>query len=97
MSSINTDLENLNFQFLVVVRECAKHNPMDATWKFNLNTEEIERISGMTLDELRGVAGCSRAVFTLLPINQTPSTSSIPSSILAALLPEMTQSSMEPV
>jgi hypothetical protein len=97
MSFINTDLENLNFQFLVMVRECAKHNPMDATWKFNLNTEEIERISGMTLDELRGIAGCSRAVFTLLPINQTPSTSTISSSILAALLPEITQTSMETV
>ena len=97
MSFINPDLENLNFQFLVMVRECAKHNPMDATWKFNLNAEEIERISVMSLEELKVVSSCCRAVFTLLPINQIPSTSTISSSILAALLPEITQTSMETV
>ena len=70
MNSINKDLKNLNFQFLMVARECAKHHPMDAIWKFNLNALEIQKISRMTLDELKGLAECSRAVFTILPVNK---------------------------
>jgi hypothetical protein len=85
MTLFNQDLKNLNFQFLMVVRECARHQPMDAIWKFNLNAEDIEKISTMTIEELKEIAACSRAVFTLLPVRST--SSDITSSILAALMP----------
>lgn len=85
MNLVNEDLKNLNFQFLMVARECARHHPMDAIWKFNLNALEIERMSRMSLEELKELAECGRAVFTILPVTATPSTT--PSNILAALLP----------
>ena len=85
MNLVNDDLKNLNFQFLMVARECAHHHPMDAIWKFNLNALEIERMSRMSLEELKELAECGRDVFTILPVTATPSTT--PSNILAALLP----------
>lgn len=88
MNLVNDDLKNLNFQFLMVVRECARHHPMDAIWKFNLDAAEIERISCMSLEDLKELAECGRAVFTILPVLATPSTT--PPSILAALLPVTT-------
>lgn len=85
MNLVNDDLKNLNFQFLMVVRECARHHPMDAIWKFNLNAVEIQRMSCMSLEELKELAECGRAVFTILPVTSTPTTT--PPNILAALLP----------
>ena len=66
---------------------------MDAIWKFNLNAEGIEKISGMSIDELREVAACSRAVVTLITGHTNTINVTISSSILAALLPVTTQSS----
>jgi len=88
MNLVNEDLKNINFQFLMIARDCARRTPMDAIWKFNLNAVEIEKISSMTLDELKEMAECGRAVFTLLPMSATQT--NIPSSILAALLPVTT-------
>jgi len=85
MNLVNDDLKNINFQFLMVVRECARHHPMDAIWKFNLNAVEIQRMSCMSLEELKELAECGRAVFTILPVTATPTTT--PPNILAALLP----------
>ncbi|WP_051604139.1 hypothetical protein [Methylobacter tundripaludum] len=85
MNLVNDDLKNLNFQFLMVVRECARHHPMEAIWKFNLNAVEIQRMSCMSLEELKELAECGRAVFTILPVTATPTTT--PPNILAALLP----------
>lgn len=85
MNLVNEDLKNLNFQFLMVARECARHHPMDAIWKFNLNASEIQRMSGMSLEEVKGLAECGRAVFTVLPT--TSASSATPANILAALLP----------
>ena len=85
MNLVNEDLNNLNFQFLMVARECARHHPMDAIWKFNLNALEIQKMSRMSLEELKELAECGRAVFTILPVTATPSTT--PPNILAALLP----------
>jgi len=58
---------------------------MDAIWKFNLNAVEIQRMSCMSLEELKELAECGRAVFTILPVTATPTTT--PPNILAALLP----------
>ncbi len=85
MNLVNEDLNHLNFQFLMVARECARHHPMDAIWKFNLNALEIQKMSRMSLEELWELAECGRAVFTILPVTATPSTT--PPNILAALLP----------
>jgi hypothetical protein len=85
MSNVDNDLKNLNFQYLIVVRECARHQPMEAIWKFNLNARDIERISDMSIEELTQLAACSRAVFTLSPLTAT--SLDAPPNILAALLP----------
>ncbi len=84
MNLLNDDLKTINFQFLMLVRECARHHPMEAIWKFNLNDVEIEKISSMSLDEIKELSTCGRAVCTP-SITQTPP--SIPSIIAAALLP----------
>ena len=85
MNLVDDDLKNINFQFLMVVRECVRHHPMDAIWKFNLNALEIQKMSRMSLEELKELAECGRAVFTILPVTARPSTT--PPNILAALLP----------
>ena len=83
MSLLNDDLKTINFQFLMLVRECARHNPMEAIWKFNLNDAEIEKISAMSLDEITELATCGRAVFTIPPPQTLPG---VPSNIAVALL-----------
>ena len=70
MNLVNEDLNHLNFQFLMVARECARHHPMDAIWKFNLNALEIQKMSRMSLEELKELAECGRAVFTILPVKR---------------------------
>jgi hypothetical protein len=82
---VSDDLKNINFQFLILVRECARHHPMDAIWKFNLNDRDVQRMSRMSLEELKEMAECGRAVFTVLPVTKTASIA--PPNILAALLP----------
>lgn len=84
MSLLNDDLKTINFQFLMLARECARHNPMEAMWKFNLNDTEIEKISSLSIDEIKSLSDCGRALFRT-PITQTPT--GITSSIAAALLP----------
>ena len=85
MNLLNDDLKTINFQFLMLVRECARHSPMEAIWKFNLKEVEIETISSMSLDDINAMANCGKAVFTILPIAQTRP--DITSRIAAALLP----------
>ena len=85
MNLINNDLKAINFQFLMILRECVRHDPMEAIWKFNLKAADVQRLSVMTLEELKELADCGRAVLTILPVTATPSTT--PVNILAALLP----------
>ncbi|MFM8341657.1 MAG: hypothetical protein ACKN9F_05500 [Methylomonas sp.] len=84
MSLLDNDLKAINFQFLMLARECARHNPMEAIWKFNLNDAEVEQISGLSLDEINELAECGRAIFRI-PVTHT--TTGITSSIVAALKP----------
>ncbi len=83
MSLLNDDLKSINFQFLMLVRECARHSPMEAIWKFNLKEVDIEKLSSMSLDEIKDLANCGRAVFTVLPLTKPD----ITPRIAAALLP----------
>ena len=89
MNLLNDDLMTINFQFLMLVRECARHSPMEAIWKFNLKDVEIERISSMSFDEIKELANCGRAILTILPITQTQL--DITPRIVAALLPVSSQ------
>jgi hypothetical protein len=89
MDHLNEDLKTINFQFLMLVRECARHHPMEAIWKFNLTKVEIERISIMPIGELTELATCGRAVFTFPPITKKPD--GLTSSIAAAILPVSNQ------
>lgn len=89
MNLLNDDLKSINFQFLILVRECARHSPMEAIWKFNLKEVDIENLSSMSLDEIKDLANCGRAVLTVLPITQTQS--DITPRIAAALLPVSSQ------
>lgn len=82
MSLLDSDLKAINFQFLMLARECARHTPMEAIWKFNLDDTEIEKISSLSLDEINELAECGRAIFRI-PVTHTPS--GITSSIAAAL------------
>ncbi|MBM4206959.1 MAG: hypothetical protein FJ190_02710 [Gammaproteobacteria bacterium] len=85
MNLVNDDLKAINFQFLMLARECARHNPMEAIWMFNLNDIEIEKIASMTLEEIKSLSECGRAVFRMPSVMPTPH--GITSSIAASLLP----------
>ena len=85
MELLEDDLKTLNFQFLMLVRECARHHPMEAIWKFNLTHVEIERIAIMPMAELNELATCGRAALMLPPITKKPN--SVTATIAAALLP----------
>lgn len=83
MSTLENDLTNLNFEYLMLARECARSNAMEASWRFGLDSRQIEAITNLTIENIRDVASASRAVITLLPIS-TPNNFSL--SIQTALL-----------
>lgn len=85
---VDNDINRLNFQFLMIARECARQDPLGAIWKFNMNNDEIEKISSMSLNDLESIAACNRAIFTLLPITTMPQRTgkNVTPSIMAALL-----------
>ncbi len=87
MNLVNDDLKAINFQYLMLARECARHNPMEAIWRFNLDDMEIEKIASMTLDEIKSLSECGRAVFRMPSIMPMPPAPGITPSIAAALLP----------
>jgi len=85
MNLVNDDLKAINFQFLMLARECARHNPMEAIWRFNLDELEIEKIASMTIEEIKSLSECGRAVFRMPSV--TPAPQGITSCIAASLLP----------
>lgn len=85
MELLDDDLKTINFQFLMLVREFARHHPLEAIWKFNLTHVEIERIAIMPMAELNDLANCGRAVLMLPPITKKPN--SVTTTIAAALIP----------
>ncbi|MGZ0079969.1 flagellar transcriptional regulator FlhD [Methylomonas sp. Kb3] len=72
MSTLDEDLARLNFEYLMLARECARSNPEEAAWRFGLDRVGIDRLAGMTQEQLREHAESSRAVIQLLPV-YTPS------------------------
>jgi len=81
-ANIFTDLQTLNLQFLMILREYARHHPIEAAWQFDLKECEIKRILNMTVDQLKELASCGRAVLTILP---TGTSANAPLNIIAAL------------
>ena len=67
MSTLDEDLSRLNFEYLMLARECARSNPAETAWRFGLDKDHIEKLADMTLDHLRQHAESSRAVIRLLP------------------------------
>ncbi|MDT4332696.1 flagellar transcriptional regulator FlhD [Methylomonas sp. MS20] len=68
MSTLDEDLSRLNFEYLMLARECARSNPAETAWRFGLDKNHIEKLADMTLEQLRDQAESSRAVIRLLPI-----------------------------
>ncbi|BBL57458.1 flagellar transcriptional regulator FlhD [Methylomonas koyamae] len=67
MSTLDEDLSRLNFEYLMLARECARSNPAETAWRFGLDKKHIEELADMTLEHLRDQAESSRAVIRLLP------------------------------
>ncbi|WP_027156658.1 flagellar transcriptional regulator FlhD [Methylobacter luteus] len=86
MNAINRDLTTINFQFLMLVRECAKRNILEAIWRFRMDKSDAERISDMSLDQIQDLAACGRSTLAISPLPETPA-HHIPANVVAALLP----------
>ncbi len=76
MITFNQDLTQLNFEYLLLARECARHNPLEASWRFGIDSKQIIQIAEFSLEKLRELACCSRALIVLIPMN-TPSNISL--------------------
>jgi hypothetical protein len=85
MNAVNRDLITINFQFLMLVRECAKRNLLEAIWRFRMDKSDAERISDMTLEQIQDLAACGRSTLAISPLPETPA--HIPANVVAALLP----------
>ncbi|MGZ4959142.1 MAG: flagellar transcriptional regulator FlhD [Methylomonas sp.] len=68
MSTLDKDLSRLNFEYLMLARECARSNPAETAWRFGLDRTGIDRLAGMTQEQLHEHAESSRAVIQLLPV-----------------------------
>jgi hypothetical protein len=83
MSTLEQDIAHLNFEYLMLARECARNNPMEAAWRFGVDRKQIEEISGYSVEKIKELSGIARTVITLIPMN-TPKNVSLASH--AALL-----------
>ncbi|WGS85145.1 flagellar transcriptional regulator FlhD [Methylomonas sp. UP202] len=68
MSTLDEDLARLNFEYLMLARECARSNPAETAWRFGIDRGGIDHLAGMTQEQLREHADSSRAVIRLLPV-----------------------------
>ncbi|WGS84116.1 flagellar transcriptional regulator FlhD [Methylomonas sp. UP202] len=68
MSTLDEDLARLNFEYLMLARECARGNPAETAWRFGLDQVCIDLLASMTQQQLREHAKSSRAVIQLLPV-----------------------------
>ncbi|MDT4291577.1 flagellar transcriptional regulator FlhD [Methylomonas sp. MO1] len=68
MSTLDEDLARLNFEYLMLARECARSNPEETAWRFGLDRNGIDHLAGTTQEQLREHAESSRAVIQLLPV-----------------------------
>ena len=69
MSTLDQDLAQLNFEYLMLARECARNNPMEAAWRFGVDRKQIEEIAGFSVEKIRELSCIARTVITLMPMN----------------------------
>ena len=69
MSTLDQDLTQLNFEYLILARECARNNPMEAAWRFGVERKQIEEIAEFSVEKIRELSGIARTVITLMPMN----------------------------
>ena len=92
MSTLEQDLAQLNFEYLMLARECARNNPMEAAWRFGVERKKIAEIAGFSVENIRELSGIARTVITVIPMN-TPKNVSLATH--AALLTSATANSQE--
>lgn len=83
MADIAADVERLNLHYLMLARECARHCPMEASWRFGLDARRLKEIAGMSMERVAEVASCGRAIISIIPF-ETPA--NVSASTHAALL-----------
>jgi len=92
MSTLEQDLAQLNFEYLMLARECARNNPMEAAWRFGVERKKIEEIAGFSVENIRELSCIARTVITVIPMN-TPKNVSLATH--AALLTSAKANSQE--
>ncbi len=75
MSTLEQDLAHLNFEYLMLARECARSNPLEAAWRFGVDPEQIGEIAGYSLERIRELSDIARVVVTLIPLNTSQNVS----------------------
>ena len=92
MSTLEQDLAHLNFEYLMLARECARNNLMEAAWRFGVDRKQIEEIAELSVETIHELSSISRTVMTVLPMN-TPKNVSVATH--AALLTSTATASRE--
>lgn len=82
MATLEEDLTHLNFQYLMLFRECARSNTMEAAWRFGVDPEVVTRVADLSLEVIKEQAAINRAVISLLPLGNHP----VSATAFAALL-----------
>jgi hypothetical protein len=72
MATLEDDLTQLNFQYLMLFRECARSNPMEAAWRFGAVPDVVDRVADLSLEQIKEQAAINRAVISLLPLGRYP-------------------------
>jgi hypothetical protein len=83
MSTLEQDLAQLNFEYLMLARECARSNPLEAAWRFGVERIQIDELAGFSLEKIREISAIAKTVIRLVPMD-TPNEISLGSH--AALL-----------
>jgi hypothetical protein len=84
MSTLEEDLAHLNFEYLMLARECAKSNPMEASWRFRIDLKEIETFANLSLEQIKEISAINRAVITLLPMKASQVSTASYSALLVS-------------
>ncbi len=82
MATLEEDLTHLNFQYLMLFRECARSNAMEAAWRFGVDPEVVSQVADLSLEIIKEQAAINRAVISLLPLGHHP----VSAAAYAALL-----------
>ncbi len=62
MSLLNNELVLINIQFLMLVREYTRTEPIESLWTFDLYEEEVDAIATMSLLEIQEISRKGKAV-----------------------------------